>query len=156
MFRVVRGIRKWRSFRNSSASYQGGTTGPVLAFVAISGQRIWDMVHFSNFFLLGKLSCVAFGDFFEVASEVIMECFFNLERDHFDYLRSKRLGRAKPISTNSDSPRCFHRVPPPKESMKVFLENRRLLMSILVLEQFTMLLALHLGNLSCMLKGDRR
>jgi len=39
------------------------------------------MVHFSNFFLLGKLSCVAFGDFFEVASEVIMECFFNLERD---------------------------------------------------------------------------
>jgi hypothetical protein len=40
--------------------------------------------------------------------------------------------------------------------MKVFVENRRLLMSILVLEQFTMLLALHLANLSCMLKGDRR
>jgi hypothetical protein len=39
--------------------------------------------------------------------------------------------------------------------MKVFLENRRLLMSILALEQFTMLLALRLGNPSCMLKRDR-
>jgi len=40
--------------------------------------------------------------------------------------------------------------------MKVFLENRRLLMSILVLAQFTMLLALHPGNPSCTLKADRR
>jgi hypothetical protein len=37
-------------------------------------------------------------------------------------------------STNSDSPCCFHQLHPPKKSMKVFLENRRLLMSIRVLE----------------------
>ena len=103
---------------------------------------MWNNVHFSNCVLFGKLSCVAFGDFFEVASEVIVQCFFNLERGHSDYLLSKRLGRAKPISTNSDSPRCFHRVPPPKESMKVSVENRRLLMSIAVLQRFTMALAL--------------
>jgi len=40
--------------------------------------------------------------------------------------------------------------------MKVFLENRCLLMSILVLEQLTMLLALCPANLSCMLMGDYR
>jgi hypothetical protein len=52
---------------------------------------MWNDVHFNNCVLLGKLSCIAFGDFFEVASEVIVQCFFNLERDHFDYRRSKRL-----------------------------------------------------------------
>ncbi len=44
---------------------------------------MWNSVHFSNCVLLGKLSCIAFGDFFEVSSEVIVQRFFNLERDHF-------------------------------------------------------------------------
>ena len=54
------------------------------------------------------------------------------------------------INTYDDSLCCFHRIPPPKKSMKVFAENRRLLMSILVLQKFTMVLALQLVNLSCM------
>ena len=54
-------------------------------------------------------------------------------------------GKTKIVTnTNSDSLCCFHRVPPPKESMKVFVENRRLLMSIAVLQTFTMVLALQL------------
>jgi hypothetical protein len=34
----------------------------------------------------------------------------------------------------------LHRIPPPKESMKEFLENRRLLKSILVLAEFATVL----------------
>jgi hypothetical protein len=90
-----------------------------------------------------------------------VQCFFNLERNHFDTSDPRDWGQLSQsvklyASTNSDSPRCFHQVPPPKKSMKVFLENRRLLMSILVLAQLTMLLALRPANLSCMLMGDRR
>ena len=44
-------------------------------------------------------------------------------------------------STNSDSRCYFHRVSPPKESMKAFLENRRLFMSIPVLMGLAILLA---------------
>ncbi len=52
----------------------------------------------------------------------------------------------------SDSPGCFHRVSPPKESMKVFLKNRRLLMSIRVLAESAIRLAWTVLCRSCTLR----
>jgi hypothetical protein len=80
-----------------------------------------------------------------VPSEVIVQCFFRLERDHFDHLRLQEIGELSQISefhasTNSDSPRSLSSNPSPERIDEEFVENRRLLMSILVLAQFAIVL----------------
>jgi hypothetical protein len=99
MFRVVRDTRKLRSFQNSFASDRAmlrtsSTLVLVLAFAAIRERHMWNNVHCSGFLLLGKLSCVVSGDLFEVASEIVVQRFFSLERHHFDYIQSKKFGES--------------------------------------------------------------
>ena len=48
----------------------------------------------SSFLLLGKLSCVVSRDFLEVASDVVVQRFFGLERRHFDYIQSGKFGES--------------------------------------------------------------
>ena len=75
----------------------------------------------------------------------------------FDHLRFSEIVERNVILKRSadiysDSPGCFHRVSPPKESMKVFLENRRLLISIRVLAQSAIRLAWTVLCRSCTLR----
>ncbi len=94
-----------------------------------------DNVYFRRFPLRGNSYCSAFGDSFKVPSQAIVQCFFTLERNHFDYLKLQEIGIAEP--THKDEQRfsscLLNQVPPPKESIQRFLENRRLIMSIRVL-----------------------
>jgi hypothetical protein len=62
---------------------------------SISGSRIWNNPHFRKFSLFGKLSCFSFGDFFEVPSEVIVQCFFRLDWDDFGHLRLQQIGESR-------------------------------------------------------------
>lgn len=98
---------------------------------SIRGPRIWNNVHFRKFSLFSKLSRFAFGDFFEVPSEVIVQCFFRFERDDCDHLRLQEIGESAPISkvvssTNSDSPRSLLSNPSTERIDEECLENHRL------------------------------
>jgi hypothetical protein len=82
--------------------------------------------------LFGKLTSLAFGDLFKMPSEVVVQCFFRLDYDHLNHQILS--------GWNSDSPRPFDRILPPKDSLKMFSENRRLLMSLLFLANLAIVL----------------
>ena len=81
-----------------------------------------------------------------------MQCFHRLDREHFPPQVCVEPGENQDKSIDAGFndtailPVRFHRIPPPKESMKYSWENRRLLMSILVLAQFAIVLGLQVGK----------
>jgi hypothetical protein len=84
---------------------------------------------------------------FEVPPDVSVQRFFGLDGGHLSYLRFSGIVESNEARSNcfadtySDSPGCIHRIYPPKESMNLFLENRRLFMSIRVLAHSAIRLA---------------
>jgi len=78
---------------------------------------------FSHQRLFGPLLCLALGDFIEMPSEGVVQCFLRFVRDHSFTSGFKRIGNSEVkesviVTANGDSPVVSHRIPPPKESMK--------------------------------------
>ncbi len=59
----------------------------LLVSASNGGPCIRNNLYVGNFPLLGKLSCLGFGDFVKVPPEVIVQCFFGRQLGHFDHLR---------------------------------------------------------------------